>query len=498
MEQLMNIKTRNIALVLVAILLISGLYALLPVTRVSVIPNLFQHSDPARDQSISPAIATTNISSLPDFTAIVEKASPAVVSIRVSGLKQTGNQAVPPWMDKNNPLYDFFQHFGLPGPGNEMPNQPIEGQGSGFIIQPDGHILTNAHVVENADKITVKLSDNHEYDAKLVGIDRPSDVAIIKIDADNLFALTPGDSDQLKVGEWVVAIGSPFGFEHTVSAGIVSAKLRTLPDGNTVPFIQTDVAINPGNSGGPLLNLKGEVVGINAQIYSQNGGYMGLSFAIPINYAMNVEQQLVQYGKVTRGRLGVMIQNVNQDLAEAFGMDKPRGALVSQVQEDSPAEKAGVKSGDVILSVDETEVDDSAQVARLIAAHKPGSTARLEILREGKTMNLAVAIDELSDTSIAGNTEGNTPELGRLGVVVQDLDPDAKNQLHADHGVLVQQVSGAAARAGVQSGDVILAINSDKVTNSKQLKKMVEKAPKHIALLIKRGENEIFIPVQLG
>ena len=492
----MNTKSRNIALVLGTVLLLSGLYTLLPVTNVSAIPNIFQHSDSVNAQPNSPTIAMSNISSLPDFTAIVEKVSPAVVSIRVSGLKQTGYQALPPWMDQNNPLYDFFQHFG--NPGNEMPNQPLEGQGSGFIIRSDGHILTNAHVVENAEKITVKLSDNHEYEAKVIGIDGPSDVAILKIDAVDLIALTPGNSDELKVGEWVVAIGSPFGFEHTVSAGVVSAKLRTLPDSNTVPFIQTDVAINPGNSGGPLLNMKGEVVGINAQIYSQNGGYMGLSFAIPINYAMNVEQQLVQYGKVTRGRLGVMIQNVNQDLAEAFDMDKPRGALVSQVQEDSPAEKAGVKSGDVILSVDGTEVDDSSQVARLISEHKPGSTARLEILREGKTIDLAVAIDELSSNEVASSAGDNTPELDRLGVVVQDLNADTKKQLHADHGVLVQQVGGAAARAGVQNGDVILAINSDKVTNTKQLKKMIEKAPKHIAVLVKRGESEIFIPVQLG
>ena len=482
--------------------LLAGLFVIIaPASGFAAFPNFFGHSDTDKSQSAPAPAVQAPVSGLPDFTGIVDKAAPAVVSIVVSGIKPTNYGALPPWMDKNNPLYNFFQHFGAPQ--NQAPSQPMEGMGSGFIIEPNGRILTNAHVVENADKITVKLSDNREFDAKVVGIDHASDVAIIKIDADHLPYLQVGNSDQLKVGAWVLAIGNPFGFDRTVSAGVVSAKSRTLSDSGAVPFIQTDVAVNPGNSGGPLLNLQGQVVGINSQIYSQNGGYMGLSFAIPINYAMNIEEQLVKNGKVTRGRLGVMIQDVNQQLAEAFNMDKPHGALISKVQKDSPAEKAGLQDGDVILTVDGKQIENSAEVSRAITAHKPGSKASLGILRQGKTMDVTVAIGEMTDQNFAmngdnGSNGSNGSDLNRLGVVVQNLDNQSRQQLDTDHGVIVQQVNGAAAKAGIQNGDVILAINSDKVSNANDLETKIKKAPKHIALLIKRGDNEIYVPVNLG
>lgn len=494
----MNSRFKKIAGVLATLLVLCGLYTLFPLTTTSALPLGNQHPDTVLNNSSDAVVSQQNFSSLPDFTAIVERTSPAVVSIMVSGLKNASNQALPPWMDKNSPFFEFFHQFGFPDDGNGMEAPPLEGQGSGFIISSDGNILTNAHVVANADKITVKLSDNHEYDAKVVAIDKPSDVAIIKIDAHNLPTLVAGNSDTLKPGEWVLAIGSPFGFEHTVSAGVVSAMSRTLPDTSAVPFIQSDVAVNPGNSGGPLINLKGEVIGINSQIFTQNGGYMGLSFAIPINYAMNIEHQLIKYGKVTRGRLGVMIQDVNQNLAEAFGMKNPHGALVSQAQENSPAAKAGIRSGDIILSVDGKEISDSAELARLITGHKPGSEATLRILRNGKQMDINVVITELQDTNVASNEISNIPDVGRLGLVVSDLDENTKHQLNEDHGVIVRQVEGAAEKAGIRPGDVVLAVNSEPVKNVEQLDKIIKDAPKDVALLVKRGDNEMFIPVTLG
>ena len=493
----MNSRFKKIAGILATLLVLCGLYTLFPLSTTTALPLVNQH-DTVINNSSDSVVSQKNFSSLPDFTAIVERTSPAVVSIMVSGIQNASNQALPPWMDKNSPFFEFFHQFGLPGNGNDMEVPPLEGQGSGFIISSDGNILTNAHVVENADKITVKLSDNHEYDAKVVAIDKPSDVAIIKIDAHNLPTLVTGNSDTLKPGEWVLAIGSPFGFEHTVSAGVVSAMSRTLPDSSAVPFIQTDVAVNPGNSGGPLLNLKGEVIGINSQIFTQNGGYMGLSFAIPINYAMNIEHQLIQYGKVTRGRLGVMIQDVDQNLAEAFGMKNPHGALVSQTQDNSPAATAGIRSGDIILSVDGKDISDSAELARLITNRKPGSQVNLHILRNGKQMDVKVVITELKDTTMASNDNTNQPDMGRLGLVVSDLDESMKHQLNEDHGVVVQQVGGAAEKAGIRPGDVILAVNSESVKNAEQLDKIIRDASKDVALLVKRGDNEMFIPVTLG
>ena len=327
----------------------------------------------------------------------------------------------------------------------------MHGQGSGFIISPDGRILTNAHVVDGAQEVTVKLTDKREFKAKVVGVDRKSDVAVLKIEATNLPTVKFGNPAEAKVGEWVLAIGSPFGFENSVTAGIVSAKGRALPDEGLVPFIQTDVAVNPGNSGGPLFNLKGEVIGINSQIFSRTGGYEGLSFAVPIDVAVKVQDQLVAHGKVTRGRLGVMIQNVNQALAESFGLSKPMGALVSSVEKGSPAEKAGVEPGDVIVKLNGKDVADSAELPAQVADIKPGGTAKLEVIRKGKSQELNVTVGETKDGKVAANDAGQQ-EPGRLGVAVRPLDPDEQRQAGVKGGVLVEEATGAAARAGIQPG----------------------------------------------
>jgi len=434
---------------------------------------------------------------LPDFTDLVERASPAVVNISATRTVPAANRspfggAMP--FDRDSPYFEFFKRFGPPMP--EGGDGPIaHSGGSGFIVSPDGHVLTNAHVVAGADEVTVQLADKREFRAKVVGADETTDVALIKIDARDLPTLKVGDPDRLKVGEWVIAIGSPFGFDHTVSAGVVSAKTRTLPNGGYVPFLQTDVAINPGNSGGPLLNLAGEVVGINSQIYSQSGGYMGLSFAIPIDLAMNVQQQLAQDGKVTRGRLGVGVQSLNQDLAQSFGLDAPQGALVSQVEDGAPAARAGLHTGDVILAFDGQRVEDSAMLSRLVAGRKPGDRVRVEFLRDGKRQQLEVALGAVSGDAVAAADDGARDEAGRLGVVVQELPPDQREQ---GAGVVVAAVSGAAAKAGLREGDVILAVGSERVASASKLKELVAHAPGHIALLVQRDEAQIYVPVNLG
>ena len=490
---------RTVAIFSVIVIIAGGAYSY-GVTRASatiqpVNGNPHAFFQPHKNELKASTTGST-AASLPDFTELVAKATPAVVSIRITEAMNTSNQNLPPWMDKNNPLFDFIRPFMQPGNGSQSP--VIQGQGSGFILTPDGYILTNAHVVDNATDITVKLQDEREFPAKVTGKDKMSDVAILKIDAKELPTLNIGDSNNLKVGEWVVAIGSPFGFEHTVSAGVVSGITRNLNEGSTVPFIQTDVAINPGSSGGPLLDMNGDVVGMNSQIYSQNGGYMGLSFAIPINLVMNVEDQLVHYGKVTRGRIGVYVQSVNQSLAEAFKLDKPAGALVSQVQPDSPAAKGGLTPGDIILSVDNQPINDSAELARVVSGHKPGDTLHLELVRGGKHINKTVVVTKLSEEQLADNGNPDTTDSGRLGVVVQDLDANMKKQIDEDHGVVVAQVSGAAARAGVKKGDIILSVNSNPVSSVEDLQNLIKDSPKHIALLIKRDQNEIFVPVTIG
>jgi serine protease Do len=427
---------------------------------------------------------------LPDFTDLVAAAAPAVVNISVTRAVPT-TRPQGPGFAPDRPDPEFFRRFGPGGPGADAP--PERSGGSGFIVSPDGQVLTNAHVVAGADEITVQLGDKREFAARLVGIDETSDVAVLRIDATGLPTLRVGDPERLEVGEWVIAIGSPFGFENTVSAGVVSAKTRTLPNGGYVPFIQTDVAINPGNSGGPLLNLAGEVVGINSQIYSQSGGYMGLSFAIPIDLAMDVESQLVRHGRVARGRLGIAVQSLDQTLAQSFRLDSPRGALVNQVEPDMPAARAGLEPGDVILAVDGESVDDSAVLSRLIAARKPGERVKLALLRAGEKRQIEVSLAEAPGAAVAAADEARGAEDGRLGVVVSALPAGAGGR-----GVLVEAVSGAAARAGIRAGDMILAVGATPVASPADLASLVASAPARVALLVQREDGARYVPVELG
>ena len=375
---------------------------------------------------------------------------------------------------------------------------PQHALGSGFIVSPDGVILTNAHVVAGAKEVIVRLTDKREFKAKTVGIDRGTDVAVLKIDAKDLPYVVIGNPEAVKPGQWVAAIGSPFGMENTVTAGIISAKYRSLPDENYVPFIQTDVAVNPGNSGGPLLNTKGEVIGMNSQIYSNSGGYEGLSFAIPIDVAMKVKDQLVKYGKVERGRMGVTIQNLNQDLAKSFGLEKAQGALVSSVEPDSPAAKAGVEVGDVILKFNGEAISESTQLPARVADLKPGTSAKLEVWRQGGTKDLTVTVGAMKDAKVAAADDTSAKPQGKLGLAVRPLTPDEREQSGIKDGLVVESSDGPAARAGVQEGDVILSLNGTPVKSAEQLSTLVTKAGKNVALLVQRGEAKMFVPVQIG
>ncbi len=436
-------------------------------------------------------------SALPDFSRLVKQYGPAVVNISVAyeGQAQAGATMPDFGVAPGDPFYEFFRRFQIPQ--NPQGAVPRHGIGSGFIVSPDGTILTNAHVVKDASEVTVKLTDRREFKAKVVGMDPQTDIAVLKIDANNLPSVKLGDSKNVNVGDWVVAIGSPYGFENSVTAGIVSAKARALPDGTYVPFIQTDVAVNPGNSGGPLFNLQGEVIGINSQIYSRSGGYQGLSFAIPIDTALHVKDQLVKFGKVTRGRLGVTIQEVNQSLASSFGMDRARGALVSQVENGSPADKAGVKPGDVVLAVDGTPIQRSIDLSRRIAMMKPGSNAKIEVWRDGKPRDLAVVIGEAPSQQVAA-ADNSDLSGARLGVAVRPLSPDEQKQAHVTGGVLVEQVAGAAARAGIRPGDIIVSVNQKPVKSVDELRAATKTSEKTLAILVQRDNARIFVPVELG
>lgn len=430
---------------------------------------------------------------LPDFTELAEKQSPSVVNITTTQDARKPRRGRMPQPDE---MFDFFRRF-MPPEGNERFTPPRRGQGSGFIISEDGYILTNTHVVDEADEVVVRLHDRREFRAKVVGKDDRTDVALIKIEAKGLPKVTIGDPDKLKVGEWVLAIGAPFGFENSVTAGIVSAKGRSLPQENYVPFIQTDVAVNPGNSGGPLFNMRGEVVGINSQIISRSGGYMGLSFAIPIDVAMDVAEQLKGTGRVARGRIGVVIQEVTADLAESFGLAKPQGALVSDVEKDSPADKAGVQVSDIILKFNGRTVERSIDLPRMVGATRPGTRATLTVWRKGATRDLTVVVGEMPAEKTAAVSR-ETAQPDRAGLVTSDLTPEQRRQLNIQSGVLVEDVSGAAARAGVRPGDVILAVNNREVFTAEELSKLLsETQRKSVALLVKRGESSIYIPLRL-
>ncbi|WP_179403475.1 DegQ family serine endoprotease [Burkholderia guangdongensis] len=457
---------------------------------------------PAAAAALMPAEAAAK-TGIPDFSGLVETYGPAVVNISakhvVKQAAQRGMQQLP--VDPSDPFYQFFKHFygQMPGMGGDgqPDDQPSASLGSGFIISTDGYILTNAHVIDGANVVTVKLTDKREYKAKVVGADKQSDVAVLKISASGLPTVKIGDPSQSKVGQWVVAIGSPYGFDNTVTSGIISAKSRSLPDENYTPFIQTDVPVNPGNSGGPLFNLNGEVIGINSMIYSQTGGFQGLSFAIPINEAIKVKDELVKTGHVSRGRLGVAVQGLNQTLASSFGLPKPDGALVSSVDPSGPAAKAGLQPGDVILSVNGTPVVDSTSLPSQIAGLKPGSKAELQIWRDKSKKTVAVTLGALSDAKVASN-DGSPVEQGRLGVAVRALTPQERSATSLSHGLIVQQVSGPAANAGIQPGDVILAVNGRPVTSPDQLLSAVKGAGNSLALLIQRDNAQIFVPVDLS
>lgn len=440
---------------------------------------------------------SANIAQATDFSGIVDRYGPAVVNISVTGKAQkTGGIRMGPDADPDDPLFQFFRHFGPQFPQQGPEGQVIpHGEGSGFIVTSDGLILTNAHVVDGAQEVVVKLTDRREFKAKVLGADKQSDVAVIKIEAKGLPTVVLGDPNLTKVGEPVLAIGSPFGFENSATAGIVSAKARSLPDDPYVAFMQTDVAVNPGNSGGPLFNLKGEVIGINSQIYTHTGGYQGLSFAIPIDVANKVQSQLVMHGKVTRGRLGVTVQEMNQVLADSFGLKKTEGALVSAVEKGSPADKAGLQAGDVILKLNDHEVEHSSDLSSQVSDLAPGSSATLGIVRKGNPMTLNVKIGEAENASVAKNDDG-TANKGRLGVLVRPLNPGESQD--ATGGLVVERASGPAARAGIEPGDVILALNGTPITSGQQFQSLVQHAGHSVALLIQRNEAKIFVPVELG
>ncbi|WP_153101043.1 DegQ family serine endoprotease [Paraburkholderia hayleyella] len=451
---------------------------------------------------------------VPDFSGLVETYGPAVVNISARHVtKQTAlrgnNGALQLPIDPDDPFYQFYRRFfgnlpGMPGSGEGGGGGGGAGPsdrsgtslGSGFIVSNDGYILTNAHVVDGADIVTVRLTDKREFRAKVIGADRQSDVAVLKIDANNLPVVKIGDPRQSKVGQWVVAIGSPYGFDNTVTSGIISAKSRALPNENYTPFIQTDVPVNPGNSGGPLFNLQGEVIGINSMIYSQTGGFQGLSFAIPINEAVKVKDDLMKTGHVNRGRLGVAVQDMDQTLANSFGLKTPHGALVSSVDPDGPAAKSDLQPGDVILSLNGTPVTDSVALPSQVAGLAPGSTAELQVWRGKATKNIKVTIGALSDTKVAA-ADAPAQLQGRLGVAVRALTAQEQSG-GASHGLLVLQVSGPAANAGIQPGDVILAVNGQSVSRVEQLRQGVAQAGNSLALLIQRDNTQIFIPVDLG
>jgi serine protease Do len=438
---------------------------------------------------------------LPDFTQIVSRMGPAVVNIRVVGSTKTALSGRAPrgqQFDEDDPFFEFFRRFQGPQDPRGERGTPVIGAGSGFIVSPDGVILTNAHVVRDASEVTVKLQDRREYRAKVLGSDPKTDVAVLKIDAKNLPVVPIGKSNDLRVGEWVLAIGSPFGLDSTVTAGVVSAKGRSLPDGS-VPFIQTDVAVNPGNSGGPLFNTRGEVVGINSQIYSQTGGYQGLSFAIPIDVAYKIKEQLVATGTVKHARLGVTVQEVGQGFADAFKLESPEGALVSNVERGGAADKAGIKSGDVIRKLNGQAIVASSDLPAMLSVAGPGDKVTLDVWRDGKIVQLGARLGDAGEKPQRAEREVADADSGsKLGLALRPLQPIERRQSGLASGLVIEDAGGAAASAGVQPGDVLLSVNGRPVTSVEQVRDVVGKASKSVALLIQRGGDKIFIPVRIG
>jgi serine protease Do len=460
-------------------------------------------------------LSSAHAQGLPDFTDLAEKHGAEVVNISVTqSVHNNGPVGGFPGMEGDEQMQEFFKRFGIPlMPG--MPGMPGQGGapqpdyksqslGSGFIISSDGYVLTNAHVINEADEVIVKLADKREFKAKIIGADKRTDVALLKIDATGLPKVIIGDSAKLKVGEWVAAIGSPFGLENTMTAGIVSAKGRALPQENFVPFIQTDVAINPGNSGGPLFNLAGEVVGINSQIYSRSGGSMGLSFAIPIDVAIDVSNQLKANGKITRGWLGIAIQEITKELAESFSMKNTNGALVAGVEKNGPADKGGLEAGDVITKFDGKAIGVSADLPRAVGATKPGKIAAVEILRKGSAKTLNIGVGEMpSDGSetVAPSTKPNGKvEANKIGLTLKELTVQQKKKLNGKNGLLVVESVGAAAQAGIRRGDVILGLNNNESQSVEQFNKQINAvaAGKTVAVLVQRGEATLYVPIKVS
>jgi serine protease Do len=451
--------------------------------------------------SPAPVAGNPVAAALPDFTKIVSHNGPAVVNVRVVGSTKVAQRQQMPQFDEDDPFFEFFRRFQPTPPrgGNGNGRELVFGAGSGFIVSPDGVILTNAHVVRDADEVTVKLQDRREYRAKVLGSDPKTDVAVLKIDAKNLPVVPIGNTRNLQVGEWVLAIGSPYGLESSVTAGVVSAKGRSLP-GDQVPFIQTDVAVNPGNSGGPLFNTRGEVVGINSQIYSQTGGYQGLSFAIPIDVAVRIKDQIVATGKAQHAKLGVVVQDVGQGFADAFKLESPDGALVSNVERGSAADKAGIKAGDVIRKLNGQPVTSSGDLTGVVSIARPGEKVSMDVWREGRIIQVTATLanandkpDKVGRDNLAGLDKGS-----KLGLALRPLDPMERQQSGLPSGLVIEDAGGPAQAAGVQPGDVLLAVNGRPVSSVAQVRDVVGKSSKSVALLIQRGDEKIFIPVRIG
>jgi serine protease Do len=458
--------------------------------------------------SVSMFVMPAQAKDLPDFTELAEKQGPTVVNISITSVVHGGGGMGFPGMPNDENLQELLRRFGIPGmPG--MPGQEggqdykTQSLGSGFIISSDGYILTNAHVVSEADEVLVKLSDKREFKAKIIGADKRTDVALIKIEATGLPKVVVGDPSALKVGEWVAAIGSPFGLENTMTAGIVSAKGRALPQENYVPFIQTDVAINPGNSGGPLFNLRGEVVGVNSQIYSKSGGSMGLSFSIPIDVAIDISNQLKATGRISRGWLGIGIQEVTKDLADSFGLKQTSGALIAGVEKNSPADKGGLEVGDIILKFDGKPIVTSGDLPRVVASIKPGKVVPVEIVRKGTSKTLQLGVGEMPNEqaeATASSKEPSKSESNKIGLTLRELTPQQKKKLNGKNGLLVIESVGAAAQAGIRRGDVILGLNNNESQSVDLFNKQINAVPsgKTVAVLVLRGENTLYVPIKVS
>jgi serine protease Do len=493
-----------LATAVLAAALVTGLFVYAP-SQAGIL-DFLDHKTPAQDTTPAsaaslppappaPALGPTQA---PNYRAIVRQWGPAVVGITVEGTHKAS------WSDSggaepgNDPFFHFFRGMpGFPPQGPNLPDQPFRGQGSGFIISPDGLILTNAHVVRDAKEVTVKLADRREFKAKVLGADAATDIAVLRADVTGLPTVQFGDPRSLQVGDYVLAIGAPFGFDQSATAGIVSATGRSLPGESYVPFIQTDAAVNPGNSGGPLFDAGGNVVGINAQIYSQTGGYQGLSFAIPIDVALHTKDQIVATGHASHARLGVMVQDLNQALADSFGLSRPDGALVASVDPDSPAAAAGIKPGDVITRIDGTAIERGGDLSSHIGMRAPGNQVQLTIWRDHAARQLDVKLakaDGDAGQRLATDEDGR----GKLGLSLRPLTPQERSASGVDHGLVIEGVSGPAAMAGMQPGDVLLAINGQAATSVDQVRGVVRSHPKAVALLIARNGQQIFVPVPLS